>query len=211
MSMQTPDPSSTSSDMPLSNVRIDPALAGNVEFLNILSRAQQGLDAIIGPMIKQGATEQEVQGVVERAQAFFLAQQQPPLARSDVAQTDTIRDTSQAHASTSSSTLDPATGSSDVSQATDSAPPSESPLPAATKDDAPYPVSFQQLAALIASGAPIPGIKDIPDKLAEGAPSQSQIDVQRVRKPWEQATSTDAVASGRERRDVNAEEGSGQV
>jgi len=41
---------------------------------------------------------------------------------------------------------------------------------------------------LIQSGQPIPGIKDVPDKLAEGDPTQSKEEVRR--KPWEKQNST---------------------
>lgn len=49
----------------------------------------------------------------------------------------------------------------------------------------PYPLSFAALASLIASGAPIPGIRDIPNKLAEGEPSISTVELSKVKKPWE--------------------------
>ncbi|KAM0790867.1 hypothetical protein ACM66B_004708 [Microbotryomycetes sp. NB124-2] len=192
----------------LSKLQIDPALVDNVEFL-------QGLDAIIGPMIAQGASQQDVQGIVERAQSFFLAQQQQQeqLSTLDVK-------VNQTPVQASSSNVDvqeqpdgaPLQASTLSNSASSTATPA---APSPSKDDAPYPVSFQQLAALIASGAPIPGIKDIPDKLAEGSPSQSQIDVQKVRKPWEQRQSQEsnavAMGSSREMTDQNAQEGSGQV
>lgn len=64
--------------------------------------------------------------------------------------------------------------------------PTPPPAPASSAPgNPPYPLSFAALASLIASGAPIPGIRDIPDKLAEGEPSVSTVDVAAVRKPWE--------------------------
>lgn len=66
-------------------------------------------------------------------------------------------------------------------------------------------MSFAHLASLIASGAPIPGIRDIPDKLAEGEPSVSTVGVKR--KPWENAP---AVSKG-DAEDKVIEEGTGQV
>lgn len=52
-------------------------------------------------------------------------------------------------------------------------------------DAPPYPLSFATLASLIASGAPIPGIREIPNKLASEEPSISTIEVGKVKKPWE--------------------------
>ncbi|KAI5965769.1 uncharacterized protein KGF55_001132 [Candida pseudojiufengensis] len=52
-----------------------------------------------------------------------------------------------------------------------------------TNDDPPYSSNYQNLAELIMSGKPVPGIKDIPDTVLtdQGSESQKQ---QRV-KPWE--------------------------
>ncbi|POY75728.1 hypothetical protein BMF94_1351 [Rhodotorula taiwanensis] len=52
-------------------------------------------------------------------------------------------------------------------------------------DDPPYPPTFAELAQMIATGAPVPGIRDIPDLLAEGKPSESTAQVPK--KPWERA------------------------
>ncbi|KXS13862.1 hypothetical protein M427DRAFT_58119, partial [Gonapodya prolifera JEL478] len=46
-----------------------------------------------------------------------------------------------------------------------------------------YPKSFQDLVQMLADGKPIPGIKTIPDTLAESAPSEAKI--QARKKPWE--------------------------
>lgn len=91
-------------------------------------------------------------------------------------------------------------------------PPTPSPPPPATADSTPYPLSFAALANLIATGAPIPGIKDIPDKLAEGAPSVSTAQVQK--KPWEGVVGAAEERAGGGGPVHNAkvkEEGSGQV
>ncbi|KAF9940857.1 hypothetical protein BGZ65_005880 [Modicella reniformis] len=60
---------------------------------------------------------------------------------------------------------------------------------AVTTSDAPtadpnYPKSFQEICELIASGQPIPGIRQIPNNLAEGTPSESRMAPKL--KPWEQ-------------------------
>ncbi|KAK4050710.1 hypothetical protein OIO90_004932 [Microbotryomycetes sp. JL221] len=191
-----------------------PQLANNAEFL-------QGLETILQPMYAQGASQQEVDDVTERAQAFFLAQQQQQRFASDRQQNE------QAAITSTPSQLEPT--QSRASSAADAASPTTT---TSKSDDAPYPVSFQQLAALIASGAPIPGLKEIPDKLAEGEPSESTIDVKTVRKPWEQKqeqavepplglgslsrhggqVAEDSNVSRIEAaKDRNAEEGTGQV
>lgn len=61
-------------------------------------------------------------------------------------------------------------------------------------DTAPYPTSFAHIVELITTGQPIPGIREIPDKISEEKPSES---VQSKRKkPWEtQATVPGAAAA----------------
>lgn len=55
-------------------------------------------------------------------------------------------------------------------------------------DDQPrYPLSFDELAEMIATGAHIPGIRQIPDKINEEAPSEPILAKNQVRKPWEGA------------------------
>ncbi|CCG80568.1 Putative uncharacterized protein [Taphrina deformans PYCC 5710] len=49
--------------------------------------------------------------------------------------------------------------------------------------DIPYPASFAEIVDLISSGKPIPGIKLIPDKIADGEVSVSTSEVRT--KPWE--------------------------
>ena len=49
--------------------------------------------------------------------------------------------------------------------------------------DAPYPATFAEIVELIHSGRPVPGIKEIPDQLAEGAPSETSTTLPK--KPWE--------------------------
>ncbi|KAF9310749.1 hypothetical protein BG003_008151 [Podila horticola] len=48
-----------------------------------------------------------------------------------------------------------------------------------------YPKSFQEICELIASGKPIPGIRQIPNNLAEGTPSAPKLAPKP--KPWERA------------------------
>ena len=55
---------------------------------------------------------------------------------------------------------------------------------------APYPSSFNHIVELITSGAPIPGIKEIPDTILEGQASEPTRSVRR--KPWEKAPTEEA-------------------
>ncbi|GAA6016276.1 hypothetical protein JCM11491_006800 [Sporobolomyces phaffii] len=136
-----------------------------------------GLASILGPYYARGATREEIQAVTDRAESFYLS--------------------SQAADTPSRVETDPAQGeASSVPSESDSSPPLP-PLPpppplaatttatATAADDPPYPLSFAHLAHLISTGAPIPGIKHVPDKLAEQVPSESTATIQR--KPWERA------------------------
>ncbi|KAF9584315.1 hypothetical protein BGW38_006889 [Lunasporangiospora selenospora] len=51
-----------------------------------------------------------------------------------------------------------------------------------------YPASFQEICELIASGKPIPGIRQIPNELAEGTPSLSAMNPRP--KPWEKTAAS---------------------
>lgn len=63
-------------------------------------------------------------------------------------------------------------------------------------DDQPrYPLSFDELAEMIATGAHIPGIREIPDKLNEEPPSEPVLAKTQVRKPWEGAPQIPQEAS----------------
>ncbi|KAF9343445.1 hypothetical protein BGX34_006764 [Mortierella sp. NVP85] len=59
--------------------------------------------------------------------------------------------------------------------------------------DPTYPKSFQEICELIAAGKPIPGIRQIPDNLAEGTPSESKLAPKL--KPWEQKKAAAATAA----------------
>jgi len=57
--------------------------------------------------------------------------------------------------------------------------------PASTTEEDPQPASFADIVALIQSGQPIPGIRDIPDTVLTGQGSESTQAPRR--KPWEQS------------------------
>ncbi|TVY47394.1 hypothetical protein LOCC1_G001809 [Lachnellula occidentalis] len=65
--------------------------------------------------------------------------------------------------------------------------------PAQPNGGAPYPPTFKQIVELIQSGAPIPGIMDIPDTVLTGQGSTPQ--APKRRKPWEKEDSEE-VAGG---------------
>lgn len=52
--------------------------------------------------------------------------------------------------------------------------------------EAPYPQTFAEIVALITSGAPIPGIQEIPDTILPSLATQPV--AQKRRKPWEVAS-----------------------
>ncbi|KAG0202729.1 hypothetical protein BGX28_004863 [Mortierella sp. GBA30] len=62
---------------------------------------------------------------------------------------------------------------------------------AVTGSDPSYPKSFQEICELIASGKPIPGIRQIPNSLAEGTPSEAKMAPKP--KPWEKKTTEASV------------------
>ncbi|KAL8292930.1 hypothetical protein RQP46_000624 [Phenoliferia psychrophenolica] len=143
---------------------------------------QQGLQSILAPLYARNASPEEIADVTARATQFYAQ---------------------------SKASAPPPPPPSAAAPAPEAAP---IPSPAASSAEPPYPMSFAHLASLIASGAPIPGIRDIPDKLAEGEPSVSQVSVKR--KPWETAAPSegeDAGAGEGESQDKVMEEGTGQV
>ncbi|GAA5840003.1 hypothetical protein JCM3766R1_000638 [Sporobolomyces carnicolor] len=122
----------------------------------------QGLSSILAPYYERNAEPDEIQQVTDRAESFYLASPQPDNPASD-------RPAAHADSPLASSLDSP---SSTAATSTES-------------DQPPYPLSFAHLAQLIATGAPIPGIRDIPDKVTEERPSESTRPIQR--KPWERA------------------------
>jgi len=66
-----------------------------------------------------------------------------------------------------------------------------SPEAAHPSEEAPPPASFAEIVALIQSGEPIPGIRDIPDTVLTGRGSESTRAPRR--KPWERTT-TDSTS-----------------
>jgi Family of unknown function (DUF5572) len=62
--------------------------------------------------------------------------------------------------------------------------------PEVEQNTAPYPPTFAQIVALITSGQPIPGIKEIPDTLSTIV---SEPKLPKRRKPWEKDVPEDVI------------------
>lgn len=158
-------------------------------------------------MREQGASDDELRAVAARAEAFFLStwvacveraseriphqhmvsshlhlhsQAEPDLQQPQPHEALVPASLAPSHPQQPASESDPSRAS--FTDATSPQSPSNAPSAA---DDPPYPPTFAELAQMIATGAPVPGIRDIPDLLAEGKPSESTAQVPK--KPWERA------------------------
>lgn len=152
---------------------------------------QGGLSAILGP----NPSPSQLEDLTLRAQCFYLSRKkstpidfdaykiylstkQPPTP-SSIPEQPPIQTTQPI---TTSKTLPPSP-TEDMSI-------TKTP-PAQPNGDAPYPPTFKQIVELIQSGAPIPGIMDIPDTVLTGQGSTPQ--APKRRKPWEKEESEDVV------------------
>ncbi|GAA6004041.1 hypothetical protein JCM10207_006528 [Rhodosporidiobolus poonsookiae] len=127
----------------------------------------EGLKVVLEPYYSRNAPQEEIEAVVQRAETFFLS------TRADL-------DLEQTQPLSTLTSVPPASASS-------------APAAPSSSIDAPYPPTFSELAHLIATGAPIPGIRDIPDRLAEGAPSEATREA--VRKPWERTVGEETAGA----------------
>ncbi|KAK9899719.1 hypothetical protein P389DRAFT_207353 [Cystobasidium minutum MCA 4210] len=135
----------------------------------------RGLESIIGPMKASGASQEEIDNVTSRAKQFYLSRKQPSTTPSTAVASSTPQEPATPHRDTAE------TDSSGTDQSRGRVLAPEEP-----EDDQPrYPLSFDELAEMIATGAHIPGIREIPDKLNEEKPSEPVLAKTRVRKPWE--------------------------
>ncbi|ORZ34083.1 hypothetical protein BCR44DRAFT_117154 [Catenaria anguillulae PL171] len=55
-----------------------------------------------------------------------------------------------------------------------------------------YPPSFAEIVQMVAEGKPIPGVREIPDKVADAPPSQAALKPRL--KPWEAASVSDSTS-----------------
>lgn len=139
-----------------------------------------GLESILQPFFEQGAPEDEIRGIAQRAEAFYLSNHAEP----DLEQPQPL----SALAPPPKHPADPSSSSATTTA------PSNSTTEEEEEDQPPYPPTFAELAHLIATGAPVPGIKDIPDQLAAEPPTEST--AERKRKPWENQDSASPSSSG---------------
>lgn len=122
-----------------------------------------GLESILQPFFQQGAPEDEIRGIAQRAEAFYLSNHAEPDLEQPQPLSALAPPPKHPLASSSSATTVPTAEEQ--------------------QDQPPYPPTFAELAQLIATGAPVPGIRDIPDQLAAEPPTEST--AARKRKPWE--------------------------
>ncbi|BGP55912.1 hypothetical protein JCM8202v2_003519 [Rhodotorula sphaerocarpa] len=145
-------------------------------------------------MREQGASDEELRSTAERAEAFYLSTRAEPDLEQPQPHEALVPggDPSERQAASAAFPVpNPQTAADgpslvtpygltdpSVASATQSGP-----ATAATDDTPPYPPTFAELAHLIATGAPVPGIRDIPDRLADDEPSESR--AEPMKKPWE--------------------------
>ncbi|KAF9154438.1 hypothetical protein BG015_000912 [Linnemannia schmuckeri] len=141
---------------------------------------QAGLKSIIGN--NQDKSAQEQKDAVEKAKYFYYSRfvqnfdyNQYRAWRQLKAATSTAQDGQQEGSLAPSSTTAAAIANETVAK--------ESQSSSTTAADPTYPKSFQEICELIASGKPIPGIRQIPNNLAEGTPSEAKLAPKL--KPWE--------------------------
>ena len=130
---------------------------------------QTGLESLLQPLRARGASEEEQKALIERVRSYYLSHQ----ASSNVTASDS-----------SAPSFPPENTINTESQSSSSGPN--------------YPSSFVALASLIASGAPIPGIKQIPERINEAEGSKPKLAGQipgAGRKPWEKSIESSASTS----------------
>ncbi|OAQ34507.1 hypothetical protein K457DRAFT_14346 [Linnemannia elongata AG-77] len=144
---------------------------------------QAGLKSIIGN--NQNKSAQEQKDAVDKAKYFYYSRF---VQSFDYNQYQAWR---QLKSATSSDQDEPqAPSSTTAAPIVDETVAEESQSSTATAADPTYPKSFQEICELIASGKPIPGIRQIPNNLAEGTPSEAKLAPKL--KPWEKKKAASA-------------------
>ncbi|KAK9765193.1 hypothetical protein K7432_006683 [Basidiobolus ranarum] len=116
---------------------------------------------------QKGKSETEVEAAVEKAKFFYYSKCVQKVDYKGYLQWKAKQDAASKPLSDSPTVSDTVTDA--ATETTDAGPD--------------YPRSFQEICELIASGKPIPGIKQIPNKLSETAPSEATMKPRP--KPWE--------------------------
>ncbi|KAF9550160.1 hypothetical protein EC957_001646 [Mortierella hygrophila] len=149
---------------------------------------QAGMKSIIGNAQNKSAQEQK--DAVEKAKYFYYSRfvqsfdyNQYQAWRQLKAATSIDQDESQGSSAPSSTPAAPIVDETIAEESQSSS----------TAADPTYPKSFQEICELIASGKPIPGIRQIPNNLAEGTPSEAKLAPKL--KPWEKKKAGSAEES----------------
>merc|ERR1712093_190062 len=123
-------------------------------------------------MRESGASQEELEHVTARARQFYASRrsQSGPPAAPPVTQ-----DGNQAEEATTAAAPNGDSTTAGIH------------VPTVAADAAPYPVSFEQIAEMIANGTPIPGIKEIPTVINDAQPTEARIATVEGagKKPWE--------------------------
>ncbi|KAF9908033.1 hypothetical protein EC991_010277 [Linnemannia zychae] len=155
---------------------------------------QAGLKSIVGNHQNKSAQEQE--DAIDKAKYFYYSRfvqdfdhNQYQAWRKLKAFTTTEQDEQNTQ---TGGALAPTTTTSEAIEEE----PQSLPVAATPSADPSYPKSFQEICELIASGKPIPGIRQIPNNLAEGTPSEAKLAPKL--KPWEKKKAAVTAATSQE-------------
>ncbi|KAF9175287.1 hypothetical protein BGX21_011412 [Mortierella sp. AD011] len=148
---------------------------------------QTGLKSIVSN--NKTKSEKEQHDAIQNAKFFYFARFVQPFDYNQYKAWHAKKSTTSTSAGSAKTVNGP---QSDVTttEESQSSPSPDSSAPAA---DPSYPKSFQEICDLIAAGRPIPGIRQIPNNLAEGTPSEAKLAPKL--KPWEQKKAAAAAAS----------------
>ncbi|KAF9558805.1 hypothetical protein EC968_006861 [Mortierella alpina] len=146
---------------------------------------QNGLKSIVNG--NRDKSEREQQEAIQNAKYFYYSRQYRAWRAQKQAASDSTAGSSEATREGNESQHDQLS----TPDTTDGAATTSSTTNAGA--DPSYPKSFQEICELIASGKPIPGIRQIPNNLAEGTPSEAKLAPKL--KPWEAKKAAQASAA----------------
>ncbi|KAG0019980.1 hypothetical protein BGZ80_004963 [Entomortierella chlamydospora] len=148
---------------------------------------QTGLKSIVSN--NKTKSEKEQHDAIQNAKFFYFARFVQPFDYNQYKAWLAKKSTT----STSVGSAEPASESQSSVTATEEPQSSLNPDTSTPAADPSYPKSFQEICDLIAAGKPIPGIRQIPNNLADGTPSEAKLAPKL--KPWEQKKAAAAAAS----------------
>ncbi|KAF9206830.1 hypothetical protein BGZ49_001722 [Haplosporangium sp. Z 27] len=149
---------------------------------------QTGLKSIVSKNTSK--SEQEQQDAIQNAKFFYFSRFVQPF---DYSQYRSWRSQNSVTSGSLGSTDKPEVQSTVIAKEEESLPSISDATSSTPAADPSYPKSFQEICELIAAGKPIPGIRQIPNNLAEGTPSEAKLTPKL--KPWEQKKATAAAAA----------------